>query len=319
MLRDMPWPELERYSGQTSLPADFDSFWADSLAEARAAGGPVRLERVEVPLTTLDVYDLTFPGFAGEPVKGWLRTPRGLAGPAPVIVSYVGYGGGRGLPMQDLLWASAGYVHLQMDSRGQGSSWSEGATPDPWPSGPQVPGVMTKGIADPAAYYYRRLMTDAVRAVDAARTLDLADSGRIGVVGASQGGALALAAAAWADVTACCAFVPFLCDIRRGVAQTDCRPFAEITEYLRCHRLQADAVYRVLDYFDGVNLASRATAPILMAAALMDDIVPASTVLAAYNNYAGMKTLQVWPHNGHESGGPYDDALALDFMARHLG
>ncbi len=28
---------------------------------------------------------------------------------------------------------------------------------------------MTKGILDPATYYYRRVYTDAVRAVDAAR------------------------------------------------------------------------------------------------------------------------------------------------------
>jgi cephalosporin-C deacetylase len=319
MNRDMPLAELERYAGQTALPEDYDEFWSTTLAQARAADGPVVLERVDVPLTSLDVFDLTFPGFGGEPIKGWVRVPRGRSGPLPAIVSYVGYGGGRGHAIQDLLWASAGYVHLFMDTRGQGSGWSEGATPDTWPTGPQVPGVMTKGVTDPLTHYYRRLMTDAVRAVDAARTLDFVDPARVGVTGGSQGGALTLAAAALADVTAAFATVPFLCDIRRGVEMTDKRPFAELTEYLHCHRDQVDLVYRVMSYFDGVNFARRATVPMTMTVALMDDIVPASTVFAAYNNYAGPKDLIVWSHNGHESGGPFDDIAALEFFAEHLG
>jgi hypothetical protein len=35
---------------------------------------------------------------------------------------------------------------------------------------------MTRGIESPGTYYYRRLFTDAVRLVDAARTLDFVDS-----------------------------------------------------------------------------------------------------------------------------------------------
>jgi cephalosporin-C deacetylase len=318
MLRDMPLAELEGYTGQVQTPDDYDEFWAATLAEARAADGPVLLDRVDLPLVTVDVYDLTFPGFAGEPIRGWVRVPRGLTGPLPAIVSYVGYGGGRGQAIDELLWASAGYVHVVMDTRGQGSGWSEGVTPDTWPTGPQVPGVMTKGVTDPRTHYYRRLMTDAVRAVDATRTLDFVDGSRIGVTGGSQGGVLALAAAALADVSCAAPRVPFLCDVRRGVEMTDNDPFAEITQYLHCHRDQVDLVYRVLSYFDGVNLARRATVPVTMTVGLMDDVVPASTVFAAYNNYAGPKNLTVWSHNGHESGGSYDDIEALDFFADHL-
>ena len=321
MFTDMPLEQLRTYRGAVPEPEDFDSFWDETLAQARAAGGEVVVESVATPkLRGIDLYDVTFPGFDGEPIKAWLRVPSGLDAPVPAVVQYVGYGGGRGYPAQELFYPAAGFVHLHMDSRGQGSGWTVGDTPDQSPSGPQVPGVMTKGILDPRGYYYRRLITDAVRAVDAAAGLGCVDESRIAVVGGSQGGALALAAGALSPlVRAVAAHVPFLCDFQRAIGVTNERPFAELTAYLACHRDQEDAVFRTLSYIDGVNFAKRAHAPGRIAVALMDAVVPPSTVFAAYNAYAAPKDLQIWRHNGHESGGHLDDLAALDFFTRVVG
>ena len=69
------------------------------------------------------------------------------------------------------MWASAGFAHLHVDTRGRGSAGSVGVAPDSAGTGPQHPGVLTRGIESPETYYYRRLYTDAVRAVDAVRDL----------------------------------------------------------------------------------------------------------------------------------------------------
>ena len=92
-------------------------------------------------------------------------TPLREGGSLPAIVEDFGYGGGRGLPHERLLWASAGYAHLTMDTRGQGSSWQVGDTPDDGPAGNSHPGFTTRGVLDRDTYYYRRLYTDAVRAI----------------------------------------------------------------------------------------------------------------------------------------------------------
>ena len=71
-----------------------------------------------------------------------------------------------------VLWPLAGYAHLSVDTRGQGLGRMGGATPDPVAGFEgEIPGWMTKGIRDPETAYYRRVFTDAVRAVDVARVL----------------------------------------------------------------------------------------------------------------------------------------------------
>ncbi|MER6585310.1 acetylxylan esterase [Micromonospora chalcea] len=320
MLTDLTEAELRTYRSDLHEPADFDAFWADTLAQARSCGDPVTATPLPTPLTGVDVFDVTFAGFAGQPIRAWLRAPRGASGPLPTIVQYVGYGGGRGHALENLLWSAAGFAHLQMDTRGQGSGWSRGDTPDVAAAGPQAPGMATRGIEDPNKYYYRRFLTDAVRAVDAARELPAVDPDRIAVLGHSQGGAAALAAAALApSVRAAVAYVPFLCDIPRAITITDSAPFREIRDYLAVHRDREEQTLRTLGYVDGVAFARRATAPARFSVALMDEIVPPSTVYAAYHDYRGDKDLTVWRFNGHEAGGIDDDAAAVDFLRTVLG
>lgn len=319
MFTDMPETALRDHRSTQTEPDDFDAFWAVTLDQTRAHPLDVRIEPVDTGLTTVDVYDVTFAGWAGQPVRAWLRVPAGATGPLPAVVQFVGYGGGRGAAVENLFWSAAGYAHLQMDTRGQGSGWSRGDTPDPDGSGPAHPGVMTRGIDSRETYYYRRVFADAVRAVEAARSLDLVDATRVGVVGGSQGGGIALAVAALVpDLSAVAAYVPFLCDFRRASVITDSDPYKEIGRYLAVHRHRASSVHEVLSYFDGVNFAKRALAPALFTTALMDPTCPPSTVFGAFHEYRGAAEITVWPYNGHEGGGVEDDLLALGLFRRTL-
>lgn len=305
---DLSPSELESYRPDIREPADFDEFWADTIRSSRAAGGEVAVTPVATALTQIDVFDVTFPGFAGEPVKAWLWTPHGATGPLPTIVEYNGYGGGRGLPHERLTWASAGYAHLLMDTRGQGGEWGSGGdTPDPHGSAPASPGFMTRGIGAPEDYYYRRVFTDAVRAVDAARSLDIVNPDRVAVAGGSQGGGIAIAVGGLVDdLAAVMPDVPFLCHFERAVGLTERDPYQEIVRYLKVNRARTDRVFDTLSYFDGANFAARTTAPSLYSVAMHDQTCPPSTVYAAFNRVpVADKRIVVYAFNDHEGGQAY--------------
>jgi cephalosporin-C deacetylase len=312
MFSDMTLDELLRYRPERVEPDDFDAFWGATLDRARAAAVPPKIESVETGMIHVDTFDVTFSGYDGQPVKAWLRLPKNASGALPAVVEYIGYGGGRGPAHEPTVWSSLGYAHFTMDSRGQSAVWSGADTPD-GDLAPQVGGVMTRGIGSPDTYYYRRLYTDAARAVLTVRELPAVDADCVIVKGISQGGGLAIAAAGLSDgLAAACVDVPFLCHFRRATQITDGYPYREIADYLQFRRDLVEPVFKTLAYFDGVNFAARADVPTLFSAAMMDPVCPPSTVFAAFHHWKGArKEIATWEFNAHEGGGP-------DQVLRHI-
>ena len=314
---DLSLKELQTYLPTRTEPADFDSFWKSTLEETRAHPLNAAFEKVDYGLVAQEIFDVTFNGFGGQPVKGWLILPTQRTAPLPCVVEYIGYGGGRNFGFDWLLWSSAGYAHFVMDTRGQGSTWSPGDTPDLYADGGNAhfPGSMTKGILDPQHYYYRRVFTDAVRAIETARSHPVVDEAQIAVTGGSQGGGISIAAAGLVpDVVAALPDVPFLCHYRRATEIVDSYPYKEIAEFCHTHRDKVETVFNTLSYFDGVNLSARAKAKTLFSTALMDQVCPPSTVFAAYNHWAGEKDIKVYPYNGHEGGGSFQTLEKVRFL-----
>lgn len=317
---DLPLDELRRYDSSVADPEDFDEFWRATLAGSRALGFQPVVERVDAGLTSVEVYDVTFGGYEGEPVKAWLHRPAGVSGDLPAVVRYVGYNCGRALPHMVHPLVLAGNAVLTMDNRGQGAV--AGYTSDTSDTGGVrrvLNGHVTRGIESRETYYYRRLYTDAVLAVDAARGLPGIDRAHIAVAGVSQGGGIALAVAGLSGgLSGALVDVPFLSDVPRALDLSATIPYSELVTVLGTYPDFVAQGLEVLAYFDGVNFAKRASAPALFSVGLMDDICPPSTVFAAYNAYAGEKSIREYAYNGHEGGGFHHEAEQLRWLPARL-
>ncbi|MDI2036673.1 acetylxylan esterase [Paenarthrobacter nitroguajacolicus] len=331
-LFDLPLDQLRDYASSAVAPADFDDFWDRTINEARALPLDAVFEPVDNYLAVIDSFDVTFSGFGGDRIKGWLHLPAHLEPGTrlPVVVEYIGYSGGRGLVNQNTRWAQAGYAHFIMDTRGQGYGGVSGDTPDPHPSAGEVnyAGLMTRGADHQDNYYFRRVYVDAFRAVEAAQSHPAVDPSAVVLTGVSQGGGITVAAAGLTagrldGVIAALPDVPFLQDFPRAIDITPRGPYPEIASFLGRHRDRYEPMLAVLNYFDGVHLGRRATVPALFSAAQMDDICPPSTVFASYNNYglsAGSpeKDIEVYRFNNHEGGQEHHWIKQLQFLRKLL-
>ncbi|MGD2101133.1 MAG: acetylxylan esterase [Acidimicrobiia bacterium] len=317
---DLDRADLESYRIDRAEPADLDDFWRQALSDAESASWAPQFTSVDTPLRGIDVYDVRFSGFNGDPIKGWLLVP-GTTSTVPCRVQFAYYGGGRGTYSQHVLYPSAGVAVFATDNRSQGAWGGLGDTPDPSPmsTGAEYPGFLTRGLRSPDTYYYKRVYIDAVCALHAVAAHPSIDETRLGVAGASQGGGLALASAALAPdlVKICHAALPFLCDFHRSSLVATDGPYLELAGYLGNHISSVDEVLAVLDYFDNGHLASRISARTLVSVGLMDTTCPPSGVYAAYNAIpVSAKRIATYEFLTHQASAVHE-SVEFDEYIRH--
>jgi cephalosporin-C deacetylase len=66
---DFPLEQLKTYLPPLTEEPDFDHFWQASLAEARQTAMHARFEPLQTGLTAQEFFDVTYPGFGGQPIK----------------------------------------------------------------------------------------------------------------------------------------------------------------------------------------------------------------------------------------------------------
>jgi cephalosporin-C deacetylase len=291
-------------------PADFDAFWADTMA--RAAHVPLNPSSTPLPLRSTDqvaVYDVAYDSLDGVRIAGWYCTPKDVPPPWPGLLIVPGYISEPTLPKS---WAKLGYATLGIGPRGKLRSNSQ--------YNPGYPGLLIDNIVDRNTYSYRGFYVDAARAIDFLLAQPEIDSTRIGVHGSSQGGALTITTAALRnDVVAVgAAGAPYLCGFLDAAALTHSYPYEEINEYLRQHPDREPAVRQTLAYFDGINFAPLIRCPMRLNLGENDDVCPPETGMALYDALGGPKELRSYEGCGHDAGSFWDGALVMEFLAKHL-
>ncbi len=316
-LLDKPIAELEVYTGRNPCPTDHAEYWERALAEMREQSRTIELQPASFQIPSADCFNLYFKGVRGAKVHAKYLRPKHADPKHPAILEFHGYSGSSGDWSSKLRWLAHGYSVISMDCRGQGGlSEDTGGT-----LGPTLNGHIIRGLSDRVDnLLFRHIFLDTAQLAQIVFELPEVDPARVGVLGASQGGGLALACAALApQVQRVVPIFPFLSDYQR-VWEMDLadRAYGELRTFFRNHdptHAQHDEWFRRLGYIDVQHLAPRIEAELLMGISLMDNVCPPSTQFAAYNKVRSKKSHILYPDFGHEDLPGFADAVT-QFMLK---
>lgn len=170
-----------------------------------------------------------------------------------------------------------------------------------------VKGQVIRGMLQgPDHLFYKDVYLDVYQLVEIIASLDFVDKKHLVSYGGSQGGALALVAAALNQrIGKTVAIYPFLSDFKRVLELGNTsEAYDELFRYFKFsdpfHQTE-DAVLQTLSYIDVKNLAHLISCPVAMVTGLEDSVCPPSTQFAIYNRLAGPKEMKIMPDYGHDA------------------
>lgn len=312
---DIPIEELKKYMGVNSCSDDFDEYWDEALIELKNINSSVDLIPSDFKTPCADCFDLYFTGVRGARIHAKYLRPKSNINPHPAIIQFHGYTGYSGEWNDKLNYIAIGYSVAVLDCRGQGGLYEDiGGV-----KGNTFHGHIIRGLDDIAEnMLFRHVFLDTVQLASIIMNMPDVNEQRIGVMGGSQGGALALVCAALEPrIKLAAVMFPFLCDYKR-VWDMDLvkNAYAEIGEYFRLFdptHAREKEIFTKLGYIDIQNLAKRIKAEVLFATGLSDSTCPPSSQFAVYNKIQSPKNMIIYPDFGHEDLPGFGDK-AYSFM-----
>ncbi|QJD87481.1 acetylxylan esterase [Cohnella herbarum] len=306
--------DLEKLNPPLTARPDLDEYW--DLTLKQFADKPLNATKtlVETPFTYMQAYRVEFEGFDETPIHGWYVLPRfHIHEKLPCVVIYHGYGGSKGNPEDYASYLLMGVAVFAIDVRGQAGETGNLLRQDFG----TARGWVTQGILHRDTCYYKAITIDALKALDWASEQPEVDASRICALGGSQGGGLAMIAAALSDKPAIAVpHIPNMCQMDFGILNST-SSLMEAAAFIERFPEHLDAVLTTLSYYDNMNLAHRIRIPIFVTVGLKDPVTMPETIYAAYNRVESEKTIVPYPFTGHAVTGD-QNRKAMEFIAAKL-
>jgi len=290
----------------TTRPKDFDQFWKAQKKAIRAIPMDVKKVPVKESGNGFNCFDTEINCIGPKPARGYFAKPE-LAKPKSLpIVLLVHAAGVKGFwcrsePVNALRYAKMGKGTLCFDLNAHGMLNGQPEEYYVNLENGELKNYYHKGLENIKDFYFRGMYDRLIRTLDFLTSQPEWDGKRIIVIGESQGGGQALAAAGLDKrVTVAVATVPAMCDWggtlvnRKGGWP---QPF-EV-------KGDKDKMISTLPYFDAAHLLMNSKATILVEIGLIDNTCPSTSVYAAVNEAKGRKIIYAVPYRPHQAPSNY--------------
>jgi len=298
--------EPEMYKPGTNRPKDFDQFWKAEKKAIRTLPMDVKKVAVKESGNGYTCFDMEINCIGPKPARGYYAKPESVKPKSLPIVLLVHAAGVKGSwcrsePENALQYAKMGNGTLCFDLNAHGML--DGQPEEYYVNleNGELKDYYHKGLESKKDFYFRGMYDRLIRTLDFLTSQPEWDGKRILVIGESQGGGQALAAAGLDKrVSAVVATVPAMCDFggtlvgRKGGWP---QPF----------EIKGDKkdMLATLPYFDNAHLLKGSKAIILTEIGLIDVTCPSTSVYAAINQASGKKMIYVVPYRPHHSPSNY--------------
>lgn len=290
----------EKYTPGTNYPKDLKSYWKVQRKELRALPMQVKSTPVSIDEKDFQCFDMEINCTAPKPVRGYLAKPTSAKPKSLPIVLYLHAAGVKGSWCRTEAWSIMPYAKmgngtLCFDLNAHGMLNGQ---PEEYYAGleeGELKDYYQQGLESKEDIYYRGMYLRIMRTLDFLCSQPEWDGKRILVVGESQGGGQALAAAGLDErVTLAVATVPAMCDWggslvgrRGGWSQLFELPYDKAK------------MLATLPYFDTAHLLKGCKATIVAEVGLIDFTCPSSSIYAAVNQSKGKKIFYPVPYRAH--------------------
>ncbi len=298
-------------------PADFDKFWSDGLDKLKALAVDPKLELLPASSTPkVDVYHVSFQTVGGgvnptSRIYGILAVPKGSAGQKFPALLRVPGAGVRPYTGQIAL-AEQGLITLEIGIHGIPVTLPQSFYDDLRSSA--LSRYFLYNLDERDAYYYRRVFLSVVRANDFLTSLPQYDGSNLGVIGGSQGGALALVTAALDKrVKALAASYPAMSDMAGYTANRA----GGWPHMFRDVKTRTKEKLDTAAYYDVVNFARRVRVPGIYTWGFNDETCPPTSMYASFNTITAPKTTVLSLEMGH-SNSPEQTAKINEWIEKIL-
>ena len=286
----------EQLQPSTVMPADFQSFWQDAVAEARKTDlDPTKRLLPERCTKDVNVYEVSFQNERwGSRTYGILCVPV-KEGKYPALLRVPGagvrpYGG-------DVYTASQGAITLEIGIHGVPVTMEQKVY-DNLNNG-ALRGYWEFNMDSREKHYYHHVILGCIRAIDYISEYTPWNHQELGVTGSSQGGFLSLATAGIDQrVTFYAPVHAALCDHTNSLKGIACG----WPHYFYWNKGKGqEKQIEVSRYYDGVNFARLITDKQTgwFSFGYNDDVVPPTTAWATYNTVKGPKEISPYRATWH--------------------